>query len=72
MSRLREDIVVIGCAIPKILADSLEKIRIEEGYQNKSDMLRAILFDYLKGQFITAFELHEISKEIKKLEVNRR
>ena len=72
MSKLRKDLRTVGCAVPKILADSLEKIRIEEGYQNKSDMLRAILFDYLKGQFITAFELHEISKEIKKLEVNRR
>ncbi|RKX55293.1 MAG: hypothetical protein DRP50_03095 [Thermotoga sp.] len=72
MSKLREDIVVIGCAVPKIMANSLEKIRIEEGYQNKSDMLRAILFDYLKGQFITAFELHEISKEIEKMEANRR
>jgi len=72
MSKLREDIVVVGCAIPKILADSLEKIRIEEGYHNKSDMLREILFKFVKRYFVTAFELHEISEEIKKLEVNRR
>jgi len=63
MTKLRNDIVVMGCAIPKILADSLEKIRIEEGYQNKSDMLRAILFNYVRGHFITAFELHEIETE---------
>jgi len=72
MSKLREDIVVVGCAVPKILADSLEKIRVGKGYPNKSDMLRAILFDYVKGHFITAFELHKILVEIKKLEVNRR
>ena len=34
MSKLRGDCKVIGCAVPKILADSLEKIRVGEGYHN--------------------------------------
>jgi len=63
MSKLRSDCKVIGCAVPKILVDLLEKIRIEEGYQNKSDMLREIIFRFVKGHFITAFELHEIETE---------
>ena len=41
MSKLREDIVVIGCAVPKIMANSLEKIRVGEGYHN--DALTSIV-----------------------------
>jgi len=70
MSDIRRRLKVIVCAVPVSMADAFDRITIEESYENKSDLLRKILLEYIYHR-IPAEQLAEIIDEIKQTEANR-
>lgn len=70
MSRLRKDLIVIGCAVPLSLAKAIGELAEKEGFETKSDLLRSIVVEYVQSR-VPAEALAEILSEIRLMEGNR-
>ena len=69
MSRVRPDLVVIGCAVPVSVVTALDDLVEREGCVNRSDVLRRIMVKYLNDQGVEVAGMEDAIRQIVK---NRR